>query len=272
MPNRIIKESIRESPSIDQLSPQAEILFYRLLTFADDYGLFKSDPRLLKAALFPLKDCRSEQVGLWLDDVAATGMISFYVGSDGKPYGTFNNWERHQIIRNKKPKHPPPNSHKFQTVAELMLAIEINCNQLPADESGCVSNPIQSNPNPNPISCQNFPQDSDAIRLSMLLFSLVKKRDEKAKEPNLQKWAVHIDRLIKIDQRTPNEIEQVIRWCQEDQFWQNNILSSQKLRDQFTQLTLKMNKSTGKLSEDAFDKKLARIKNMAEKKDDQGGI
>jgi hypothetical protein len=128
----------------------------------------------------------------------------------------------------------------------------------------------EKNNSPNPEKDPPEPE-TDALKLSKLLFSLFKERDEKAKEPNFQTWAIHIDRLIRIDQRTPEEIEAVIRWCQANEFWQNNILSTEKLRDQFTQLILKMNKTTGKQPEDAFDKKLARIKNMVGKKDDRGG-
>ena len=97
-----------------------------------------------------------------------------------------------------------------------------------------------NSPNPTPNSPQ---EDSDALRLSKLLFSLIKERDSKAKEPNLKDWAIHIDRLIRIDQRTPQEIETIMRWSQKDDFWQNNILSTEKLRKQFIQLNLKMNKT-----------------------------
>lgn len=37
MPNRIIKESIKSSPQIDELSWFEEVLYYRLIVTADDY-------------------------------------------------------------------------------------------------------------------------------------------------------------------------------------------------------------------------------------------
>lgn len=83
---------------------------------------------------------------------------------------------------------------------------------------------------------------SEEVRLSELLFSLIIKRDEKHKRPNIQKWAVHIDRLIRIDKRTPTAIETVIEWCQQDDFWQSNILSTVKLRQQFGSLKMKMDR------------------------------
>ena len=51
-------------------------------------------------------------------------------------------------------------------------------------------------------------------------------------------------------------IEKVIKWCQGDPFWQNNILSTAKLRKQYDQLALKMEEegNEGSRSE-RFDEK-----------------
>ena len=40
MPNRILKESIRTSDTIGELSWFEEVLFYRLIVSCDDYGRF----------------------------------------------------------------------------------------------------------------------------------------------------------------------------------------------------------------------------------------
>jgi hypothetical protein len=49
--------------------------------------------------------------------------------------------------------------------------------------------------------------------------------------------------MIRLDNRAPESIEAVIRWCQADTFWQNNILSGAKLREQYDQLDLKRRQS-----------------------------
>ena len=46
--------------------------------------------------------------------------------------------------------------------------------------------------------------------------------------------------MLRIDKRKTERIEQVINWCQQDEFWKNNILSSEKLRIQFDKLELEM--------------------------------
>ncbi len=85
-----------------------------------------------------------------------------------------------------------------------------------------------------------FDLNSNEFRLSSLLFRKIKERDEKYKEPNFHEWSKHIDKLHRIDKREFSEIELVILWSQEDTFWQNNILSTDKLRKKFEQLYLQM--------------------------------
>jgi len=82
---------------------------------------------------------------------------------------------------------------------------------------------------------------SNEVRLSTLLLNLILDRKDNFKKPDIQKWCVHIDRLLHIDNRTPQEIEKVIRWCQQDDFWCVNILSTEKLRKQIDKLEIKMN-------------------------------
>jgi hypothetical protein len=79
--------------------------------------------------------------------------------------------------------------------------------------------------------------------LSNLLYSLIKTRNPGHKEPNISAWAKEVDKMIRIDKRTPEQIKAVINWCQQDSFWQNNILSTAKLREQYDKLFLKMKQS-----------------------------
>jgi len=89
-------------------------------------------------------------------------------------------------------------------------------------------------------SCPKFETTSDEFRLSQLLLNLIQKRKPKFKQPDIGKWAKHTALMIYRDKREPSEIEGVINWCQADEFWQNNILSTEKLREQFDQLSMKM--------------------------------
>jgi hypothetical protein len=95
-------------------------------------------------------------------------------------------------------------------------------------------------------SSKTYSSDSVEIGFSKLLLDLILSRNPKFKKPDLQKWAIHIDRAIRLDNRTPEELQKVIEWCQADDFWQNNILSTKKLRDQFDQIFMKMGSSNNK--------------------------
>jgi len=84
--------------------------------------------------------------------------------------------------------------------------------------------------------------------LAALLRQLILERKPNARVPpataqGLAPWAKHIDLLLRVDRRTPEEVERLIRWSQQDPFWSQNILSTQKLRKQLDQLELKMARS-----------------------------
>jgi len=87
---------------------------------------------------------------------------------------------------------------------------------------------------------KTFSSDSAEVRLAELLFDLIRQRNPEHKAPNLQAWARHVDLMIRIDKRSPERIEQVIRWAARDPFWSKNILSAGKLRLQFDALVIKM--------------------------------
>lgn len=90
---------------------------------------------------------------------------------------------------------------------------------------------------PNP-SCE---EREDVKHLVDLLAELMLANDEKAKtSPQSKGWRDPVRLLLDRDGRTEVQVEQVIRWCQADDFWRTNILSPSKLRKQFGQLTLKM--------------------------------
>lgn len=93
---------------------------------------------------------------------------------------------------------------------------------------------------------KKYTSDSVEIGLSQKLLFLIRQRNENFKQADLQKWAKQVDLMIRIDKRPPEEIEKVIEWCQADQFWYSNILSTAKLREKYDGLFMQMNGSNGK--------------------------
>jgi DNA-binding Lrp family transcriptional regulator len=56
----------------------------------------------------------------------------------------------------------------------------------------------------------SYSLNSHEFRLSELLLNLILERRDSFKRPDLQKWARHIDLMIRVDGRPPEEIERVI--------------------------------------------------------------
>ena len=160
MPNRVIKESIKCSPQIDALTWFEEVVFYRLIVTADDYGCFDGRPIVIKNSLFPTKDSVTvKSIESALSHLASVGLIYRYE-SNGMPYLAFPSWERHQRVRNKHRKYPQPEENEAKK--------DLSANRCQMSAS-CQpeSNPIriQSESNPNPIQSVDFQEDDGLKRV-----------------------------------------------------------------------------------------------------------
>lgn len=138
MPNRIIKESICTSDSIDNLTWFEEVMFYRLIVNCDDYGRFDGRAAVIKSRLFPLKDnITVKAVEAAIKKLVSVELVTLYV-FEGKPYLHLPTWDSHQQIRAKRSKYPSPDD-----------ADKTICNHMISDDIKCTRNPIQSESNPN---------------------------------------------------------------------------------------------------------------------------
>ena len=152
MPNRILKETICTSDSIDQLGWFEECLFYRLIVNCDDYGRFDGRAAIIKNRLFPLKEnITIKTVENAIGKLASAELVTLYV-FEGKPYLYLPTWNEHQSVRAKRSRYPAPDDGVI-TSASI-------CMQMKSDESICPRNPIQSNPNPIRESESNAREDA----------------------------------------------------------------------------------------------------------------
>ncbi|WP_191363460.1 hypothetical protein [Limosilactobacillus oris] len=74
------------------------------------------------------------------------------------------------------------------------------------------------------------------MKLALYLFAKIKQNNPEHKsltDSQKQKWADSIRLMIERDKRTPQQINNMIDWCQADDFWKQNILSTAKLRKQY---------------------------------------
>jgi len=79
-----------------------------------------------------------------------------------------------------------------------------------------------------------------AVMLSKRLEAHIRNRKPNLRPIQLDTWATDMDKILRIDKRTPEKLQEIVDWCQQDSFWQNNILSPAKLRKQLDRLELQM--------------------------------
>lgn len=145
MPNRILKESICTSDSIDRLSWFEEVVFYRLIVNCDDYGRFDGRVALIKNKLFPLKESVTfTAVENAINKLATVGLVTLYE-YEGRQYLQLPTWNEHQSIRAKRSKFPSPDG--------CVKSSEIICKQMNANVP-VIQSESESNPNPNPKSAR----------------------------------------------------------------------------------------------------------------------
>ncbi len=158
MPNRIIKESITTSETLAKLSGDEERHFWRLIVQADDYGYLDARPEVIRAKGYAmmLDTIAPEKLEVYTLGLAKVGLLHLFL-SDGKRYGHFPTWEKHQQIRAKRHKYPPVTS--CEGTCNQLISCDITCQQVLASAPVIQS---ESNPNPNPESNPNPKRESGA--------------------------------------------------------------------------------------------------------------
>ena len=118
MPNRILKERICKSKDINSLGWFEEVLFYRLMVVADDYGRFDGDVAIIKGSCFPLKkDLTERQIDKALEKLSIAGMVFLYETEGGETILQLTAWEKHQTVRAKNSKYPEFNENNCKQIS-----------------------------------------------------------------------------------------------------------------------------------------------------------
>jgi len=146
MPNRLINESCRASETLARVSANAERLFWRLLTVADDYGRFRAQPALVRSSCFQqmLDSISDGDVAAWLNELVRVRAVQLY-RVDGKEYGWFLKWQKYQQCRARKSKFPEPPASN----CEHVLADE-TCSEQTRSAPSTSTDSSSSNPDPDP--------------------------------------------------------------------------------------------------------------------------
>jgi hypothetical protein len=235
---RTIKPEFWGSAKAAKVSRDARLLFLGLLNEADDEGRALASARSIGGSLFPHdEDFSDGDVRRCLDELEAARFVQTYE-VDGVKYLHVVGFTEHQKIS-----HPSPS-------------------RLPAPPCGGPPEPLRNGSGAAPESLPpdlgsgkgtgNREQEqgmSDAVgadvtRLCDRLADAIEANG--SKRPTVGKtWHEACDRMLRLDGRTPEQVERAIDWCQADEFWRANVLSMPKLREKFDQLRLQAKRSTG---------------------------
>ncbi|WP_174958620.1 conserved phage C-terminal domain-containing protein [Burkholderia aenigmatica] len=124
MPVRILREGILTSERVDLLSAEGEVFYRRLMSVVDDFGRYSANPKLLRAACYPLRldTVKDADIAVWLGEAESAGLITLYEVS-AKQYLELVDFR--QQVRAKESKYPNPTANAKQPLADAK--------QIPAD-------------------------------------------------------------------------------------------------------------------------------------------
>ncbi|MDN7700048.1 conserved phage C-terminal domain-containing protein [Burkholderia sp. AU44665] len=117
MPVRILREGILTSERVDLLSPEGEVFYRRLMSVVDDFGRYSANPKLLRAACYPLRldTVKDADIAVWLEEIQKAGLVALYEVS-AKQYLELADFR--QQIRAKESKYPNPAAGDKQPLAD----------------------------------------------------------------------------------------------------------------------------------------------------------
>lgn len=110
MPNRILRDAALDSDRLAAVSEPAEVLFYRLIMLADDFGRFDGRMSVIRSRAFSLRQSvPEEEVSARMQELCKVGLIHSYSVS-GKPYISIPRFGQRQ--RAEKSKFPAPTDER----------------------------------------------------------------------------------------------------------------------------------------------------------------
>ncbi len=111
---RSIKPEFWVSEQLAECSRSARLAFIGMLTFSDDHGVHPAKSKRLKAEVFPMDDCSSDEVASWVEELIGAGLVAEFE-HEGERYWYVTGWSKHQRIDKPTFKYPVPPSMDSKT-------------------------------------------------------------------------------------------------------------------------------------------------------------
>ena len=226
---RTIKPDFFLDDDLAEIDIYARFVFVGLWTQADKEGKLEDKPRRIKAVIMPYEN---KDIEILLKILTDRGFITRYEIKD-KKYIIINNFLKHQRPHHTEQESQIPSPNGTTTVKQPS-----NNGDNPDGREGKGREGKGKEGSPK----KEFSEDSLEIILSKKLLNWIYENSPKAKvkPDSLQKWASEVDKMLRLDNRTQEEMERLINWTQKHNFWKTNIRSMGKLREKFDNLELQM--------------------------------
>lgn len=230
---RMLKKAITTSKKLAELKTDtARLLYTWLIPFLDIEGRYFADPYVIKGAIFPrIISITPEMISDCLADMQRVNLIVVYCWN-GDSYLQYEKFKYHQSLRADKEspsRIPAPGENGTSPV------------QVP-EQSGSGAGDVPLKISKDKLSLNN--PTPDQVRLVSLLKDFILRNNPQA-VINDKSWINHCRLMIERDNRSIEDIEKVMEWCQNSEFWKPNILSMKKLREKFDQLYMQMKSNGG---------------------------
>ncbi len=241
---RTIKPEFFTSLTIADLTPEQRLTFIGLWTNVDDEGRCVDDPRLIKAAIWPLDDRTSADIESDLRALTEASLITRYVFKQ-KRYMVVNGWQEHQKINrptaSKLPSPeqgeiPPPEPSTCGDESSLSPHAQLTEDSL-AERKGKEQGTGKGRESENASRPPDITPRPDVDRLCDHLADRIEGNGSRRPEIT-RKWRDAARLMLDRDDLAEGQIHKAIDWCQADDFWHRNILSMPKLREKYEQLRL----------------------------------
>jgi hypothetical protein len=245
---RSIKPEFFTSLTIADLPLSARLTFIGLWTYVDDNGVGPADPRLIRAAIWPLEEAPDilQRTREDLQRLQEAHLITLYEAS-GRPLVYVNSWTEHQKVSH-------PRKPRFLTPHEVPQAPDQGKSDSPEDFRSTPedrqSPPEDDAPEQGAGSREQgkgieaiseaaasdaTPPRPDVERVCEHLAAVIEKGGGK-KQRISKTWRNDVRLLLDVDGVTPEQAIAAIDWAHADDFWNAHILSPGKLRAKYETL------------------------------------
>ncbi|MFE9738866.1 hypothetical protein [Streptomyces sp. NPDC006477] len=250
---RSIKPEFFTSLTIADLKElSARLTFIGLWTYVDDNGVGLADPRLIRAAIWPLEESPDilQRTREDLQSLHAARLVTLYEAS-GKALIAVSNWSEHQKVSHpRKPRYPrpeevpskpgtPPDQDSFSTPEGSGNSPE-NLQSppetlRPEQGAGSREQGAGNRGDAEPSASADDPPRADVERVCKHLADVLEKSG--SKRPAITaKWRDTTRLMLDRDEVTVERALAAIDWAHADSFWQAHILTPMKLREKYETL------------------------------------